>query len=227
MCTADGSQWTTDRLHRTILRCDRCALAWVDPAERVGAAREEARYREHNNTRDDPRYVRYLSDFIDRGVAPWLDRPMRRDGSEAAGARVDPPRILDFGSGPNPVLSELLRERGYDVTAYDPFFAPDSSAVEDVTTPYDAIVMLEVIEHLFDPLHELARLVDLLVTGGYLSIRTSLRPETTTGFQQWWYTTDPTHVVFLAEATVGWICDRFNLQHIERAPGTIIVLRRR
>lgn len=204
-------RWTIDRLGRPILRCGRCSLAWVPEHARVDETRERERYLEHNNDRDNPAYRAYLWRFIEAAITPWLEPPAR---------------ILDFGSGPVPVLSEILADQGFRVASYDPFFAPDTAPLEAAAAGYDAVVLLEVVEHLFNPGRELERIMGLLTPTGYLAMRTSLRPLGDGEFAGWWYTTDRTHVTFLAAETIEWMCRFFGLRWVHRAPGEIILLRR-
>jgi len=67
---------------------------------------ERARYQTHNNSLDCPGYVKFLK--------PALSSVM---GQVAVGSRG-----LDFGCGPGPTLSVLLRREGYPCEDYDPLF---------------------------------------------------------------------------------------------------------
>ncbi|MDP6959818.1 MAG: class I SAM-dependent methyltransferase, partial [Planctomycetota bacterium] len=76
---------------------------------------------------------------------------------------------LDFGSGPGPTLSLLMEESGYEVTLFDPFFAPDRSVLQ---VCYDFISCSETAEHFSDPRKEFDLFQKLLRPGGVLGVMT-------------------------------------------------------
>ena len=115
---------------------------------------------------------------------------------------------LDFGSGPGPALSTLMREQGYTMTDYDPFYTPDSAAL---TKRYDFITATEVFEHLCDPTETLDQLHKLLRPGGILAVMTEMVTDPQR-FPDWWYHTDPTHVCFYSQATMRWIAESYGWQ---------------
>lgn len=96
-------------------------------------------------------------------------------------------RILDFGAG-NGELVELLLERGYEVAAYEPSLGRANYLLNrlgsrdgflgvfgaDAEEHFDAVLMIEVIEHILDQeLDRALRLVhDLLREGGKLIVTT-------------------------------------------------------
>ena len=183
--------------------CRRCGAIGVDSPFLPDLQTERERYREHNNQPDNPQYLAYLRGFLDSAIRPYV----------ATGARV-----LDFGSGPEPVLSTLLRDGGWRVASFDPFFAPDPRAITGETS-YDAVVLLEVIEHLHHPGEELSRLNALLASGGRIILRTgvfdardpAVDPDAAARFLRWWYRRDITHVFFLTPRTIHWIQRQWNL----------------
>lgn len=100
-------------------------------------------------------------------------------------------RILDFGSGPEPVLASLLKDRGYEVEIYDKYFSPGT-----VTGRFDMITSTEVFEHVPDPISLLKELKPRLNPGGMIAVKTSFRPDDDTEFFKWWYREDSTHISF-------------------------------
>lgn len=144
-----------------------------------------ARYREHRNAIDDPRYL----DFLDRLAAP-------------VAARLPPAaRGLDYGCGPVPAMALLLERRGFPTASWDPHFRP-APAVLDST--WDFVTCSEVLEHIASPRAALDTFACLLRDGGLLGIMTQFRDERRP-FANWWYRRDPTHLCLYSEATMRWI----------------------
>lgn len=175
---------------RLYFRCGECALVFLDPALRLGAAAERAEYERHDNDPSDARYRAFLSRAFD----------------EVSSRFAPPARGLDFGCGPGPALVAMAREAGFEMDAYDPFYAPDAAVF---TRRYDFITCTEVVEHLFSPRTELDRLWGLLNPGGALVIQTQ-RVLDDARFRAWNYRRDPTHVVFFADATFAWLARRWD-----------------
>ncbi|MEZ5569596.1 MAG: class I SAM-dependent methyltransferase [Halioglobus sp.] len=169
---------------RRYLQCLNCKLVFVPAAYHLSADEERAVYDLHENGEDDPGYRRFLSRF----AQPLLARlPPAAQG-------------LDFGCGPGPALARMLREAGCRVALYDPFYAPDARVL---SRQYDFVAATEVVEHLYRPGHELARLWSLLKPGGWLACMTKL-VRNRKAFERWHYRNDPTHVCFFSEATWRW-----------------------
>jgi SAM-dependent methyltransferase len=155
----------------------------------LSKADERARYGEHRNSGDNQGYVRFLGDFVDTAVLPWT-RP---------GALV-----LDFGSGPEPVLAQLLRKKGYVCDIHDPMFATTRLWKRKL---YDAILLHEVAEHFRDPATSFRVLASNLRPGGVLALRTRFSPDPRAAswpadFDAWWYRMDRTHVAFYRPETL-------------------------
>lgn len=175
---------------RDYRRCGTCALTFLGAAQHAEPARERARYAEHRNAPDDPGYRA----FLDRLLAPLSARVAPR----AEG--------LDYGCGPGPTASVMMRERGFAMTDYDPYFAPDAAAL---SRSYDFVVATEVLEHLRRPADDLARLDGLLKPGGILGAMTGVL-EDDAAFAGWWYRNDFTHIAFYRPETLAWIARRFS-----------------
>lgn len=108
---------------------------------------------------------------------------------------------LDFGSGPGPTLSLMLRERGYDMAIFDPFYANDPAVLNRT---YDFITATEVIEHIARPAEVFHTLFNLLPAHGVLGLMTRLVP-TDRRFTDWHYQKDPTHISFYSPQTFHWM----------------------
>lgn len=170
-------------------RCGACLLTFLAPEQRPDEEVERAHYGTHENDAADPRYRA----FLDRLAAPLVER--LAPGAEG----------LDYGAGPAPALAEMLRERGFRVRTYDPFFAPDHDALRHT---YDFIACTETAEHFFDPAAEWARLYAMLRPGGWLGVMTEIL-EDDGMFTGWRYARDPTHVCFYRAETMRWIAEHF------------------
>ena len=141
-------------------------------------------------------------------------------------------RVLDYGSGPGPVMVDLLREAGYDATGWDPFFANDPATIgvgcgvgcaAGAAPSFEAVVSVETFEHFAEPRLEMERIVGLLRSDGLLIVQTLFHhgPET---IADWWYVRDPTHVAFYSHATLDWICQAFGLTMIFQDEKNLAVL---
>lgn len=170
-------------------RCAVCRLVYLDPALRPDAEVERAHYGTHENDPADPGYRAFLARLVDPLAARL------RPGAEG----------LDYGAGPGPALSGMMRERGFRMRDYDPFFAPDGDALRRT---YDFVACSETAEHFHDPAGEFARLDGLLGPGGWLGVMTEMVDDGR-DLAAWRYARDPTHVVFYHADTMRWLADAF------------------
>lgn len=190
---------------RPIHACPRCCLRFVPEAAHLSPERERARYRLHQNRLDDLGYVRFLGaavEAVKRYVCPGAS-------------------VLDYGSGPVPVLAELLRRESFEVTLYDHYFAPEA----DLSRRFDAVVSTETFEHFRRPRAEIDRIAAILRPGGVLVVMTLFF---TPGqdFARWHYAADATHVAFYAEETFRFIACTWGLSLVETNGRNLVCLRR-
>jgi 2-polyprenyl-3-methyl-5-hydroxy-6-metoxy-1,4-benzoquinol methylase len=138
---------------------------------RLEPEEEKRRYHLHENHIEDQRYVDFLT--------PTLNEIKKR---------VTPPaRGLDYGSGPSPVLAELLKRENYEAVPYDPFFSPVDLSQEEL---FDFVVSTEVVEHLYFPGEEFKKIFGVLKPEGHLVIRTEFYRENKE-LEKWHYVRDP------------------------------------
>ncbi len=189
---------------RTYLLCETCRLIFADSSQHPGAKEERARYETHLNCIDDEGYVRHLRRLLDP-LLPYLHPGMRG---------------VDFGCGPGPALSKLIRRHGIRCEEYDPFFLPRT-----LCPPYDFIVSTECFEHFHRPAETIERVVRMLTPGGLLGVMTE-QWVTVEQFGEWYYTRDPTHVSFFHADTFDYLCRVHALETLYRAEDRVIVLRR-
>lgn len=162
----------------------------LNPAFFLEPEREKAEYDLHRNDPADPRYRAFLARSLDEVVR-----------------RVAPPaRGLDFGCGPGPALAAMVREAGYVVDLYDPFYADDRAVFE---RRYAFITCTEVVEHFAHPRRELERLWRMLEPGAPLVIQTG-RVLDDARFRTWRYRQDPTHIRFFARESFVWLAAQWD-----------------
>jgi SAM-dependent methyltransferase len=205
LCKASGAQALQRPGTRRYFHCPGCDLRYLDPAQRLDAAAERERYLLHRNDAADCGYRSFLQPLCTLAVQHL-----------PAGSRG-----IDFGCGPQPVLAALLEDAGFAVQRYDPFFFPDRAAL---LGSFDFAVACEVLEHLYDPAQELARVRALLHPGGLLLASTQLYSDAI-AFSDWHYPRDPTHVVFYSEQSLRWIADHFGFCELRCTPPRLIALR--
>jgi SAM-dependent methyltransferase len=184
LCNGDGSLLFETR-GKKYYQCPQCLAVFLDPACYVSREEEKLRYEAHNNNVDDPGYQRFVEP-ITSGVIETCSNKHKG---------------LDFGSGTGSAVAKFLKERGYDITLYDPLFC-DCPKV--LTKKYDFVVCCEVIEHFHFPKKEFELLRSLLNPGGILFCMTDLYSEKT-DFLKWYYKDDSTHVFFYHQNTFEWI----------------------
>jgi SAM-dependent methyltransferase len=170
--------------------CPNCEFIFKDSSIYPSYEDEKKQYDYHQNDEDNMGYVNYLNDFIQSAVFPFI-----KNG-----------RILDFGSGPNPVLSKLLKNQyGYQVDIFDYYYHHD---LDYKNQTYDMITSTEVIEHLRNPIIHFNQFYDLLNPKGYLSLMTLFHPKNQDLFFKWFYIRDITHVSFYTVKTIEVIAEK-------------------
>ena len=187
---------------RRFEHCPACDIVFVPRRYHLDSDAQRRRYLEHNNDPLDADYRRFLSRLLD---------PLRPHLSQGTSG-------LDYGAGPGPALAAMLREEGFDVRLYDPFFHPDRSALDE---SYDFITCSETAEHFTHPLREFQALDRVLRPSGWLGVMTGML-DSWSDFPDWYYHRDPTHVCFYSRDTMEWIADRFHWR--ARFPSPNVVL---
>ncbi|MBK9291093.1 MAG: class I SAM-dependent methyltransferase [Bacteroidetes bacterium] len=167
---------------RVFFICTQCGGVFVPAWHHPSAEAEFQRYLKHRNDVHNPGYkasVQPVIDYIQQNYAP------SHQG-------------LDFGCGPASAVMYWLKEAGYNIVGYDPFFEPSTRLEEE---NYDYITCTEVIEHFRRPAETFGLLYSLLRPGGQLVCTTKLLPETG-DFKNWYYKNDLTHLFFYTETSL-------------------------
>jgi SAM-dependent methyltransferase len=189
---------------RSYFLCTNCLLIGAAPEHFPDRRAEKDRYLTHQNGIQHEGYVKFLHQAIGPALA------FIREGMSG----------LDYGCGPAPTLSALLRRKGHSCEDYDPFFSGHT-----LKKSFDFIFSTEVFEHFFFPGREIAKIRSLLEANGLLIIMTEQwkDPE---HFSQWHYTRDPTHVAFYHSKTFDFICGSYGFSKIFDDNGRVVILRK-
>ena len=191
------------------------------PEFRLTPDDQKKRYLKHNNTIQNKGYVDFLKSFIEP-VLKYAGNYYK------TGIR----KILDYGSGPEPVLVELLeayRKEGMlpkdcEVRGWDPFFASETQFFEGGA---DLVTCLEVAEHFESPDEDFSKLSSCVKSGGILAVGTMLAPPGgEDAFKNWWYRSDATHVSFYTEKALSAVARRHGLSFSERLSDRIFVFKK-
>ena len=180
-------------------RCTSCGYISRDRSARLSLVDEMKRYRLHENSIEDDAYVAWLERFLAFALDPF---PAAED------------RLLDFGSGPEPVMAKLMEEKGLNVTIEDRFFSPGIPP-----GPFRIITAVEVFEHIPNPFSVLENLRRRIVEGGRLCISTELLPVHPEEFENWHYRSDPTHIGFFTREGLSSAARRAGFEE-EKCDGT-------
>lgn len=190
LCGSDDCTLFASDKHRNYLYCTTCALIFVPASQWVPIEKERKRYQLHHNSADNDDYRNYLCSCI-----PLLRRIPCQN-----------PVILDFGSGAEAVLTDILNQEGFSCHAYDPLFSVGLSSLQQ---QYDIVILWEVLEHVRDLNKEIELIRRLMRPEAALLIRTELwRHSSSDAFESWWYTKDCTHINFFSLLTIEIIAQR-------------------
>lgn len=181
LCQTPSETFFLDNKHHFFL-CPNCEGIFRDTKQLLSISEEKKRYLNHISNIDDKGYYKFVSPIINAVKQFAL--------KDSYG--------LDFGCGHTPVLSEHLKNEGYQMSVYDAIFYREKAVLEK---QYDFIVCCEVMEHFFSPLSEFLKLQHLLLPDGKLICKTDLFDKTS-NFKDWYYKNDPSHVFIYQTKTI-------------------------
>ncbi len=190
---------------REFYNCDVCDLVYVPDKYYLTPNEEKKRYNLHNNDPYDVRYRKFLNKLINE-IKPYISKDMCG---------------LDYGCGPGPALSIMLKEKGYKVQTYDPYFAKNNNIFNK---KFDYITCTETVEHFYNPKKEFDKFDSLLSKKGLLGIMTGMLKDWN-NFNDWHYYRDPTHVVFYSQKTMKWIAKQYSYKCIFPRKNIVIFLK--
>jgi SAM-dependent methyltransferase len=174
--------------------CENCKAISRKLNSLPDAITEKKRYDQHQNSPDDG-YEKFIS--------PIINYVLRNFSREKNG--------LDYGSGPNSILSNILAEKKYTLSKFDPFYETDSSVLNNT---FDFIIACEVIEHFHYPQNDFKKLKEKLNQKGEILIMTHLY-DFAINFENWYYKNDFTHVFFYTQETIEWIKKQYDFSELE------------
>lgn len=171
-------------------KCLNCEFIHMDEGKKISFDCERGIYDLHENSMESEGYVNMFSKFLENAVIPFK--------SEGKG--------LDFGSGPEPVLMQIInRDYNFDMENYDLHYQPEKVYLNK---KYDLIVSTEVVEHLDNPMEILELIYSLLKEDGIFAFMTVLHDNDDENFKNWWYRRDETHISFFSEKTLEFIASK-------------------
>ncbi len=185
--------------------CDNCHYIRKDSL--LDYVSESKEYLRHNNDITNVSYVNYFKKYIDNHFINYLNG-----------------EIIDYGSGPYPILKEIL-SRDYNITIdiFDPFYNNDLS-YKDKT--YDVVLSTEVIEHVFDVDKYLSDIISITKAGSTIILMTLLHDNDLDKFKNWWYQRDVTHIGFFDYQTFTYLAYKYNLEIIDCDDERVIIFKR-
>ncbi len=197
ICGNDTISYEHPKSHILFHECKNCEFIFKDEKHYISELDEIRNYDLHNNSIEDVGYVNYLTDFIESAVMPFIKQG----------------KVLDYGSGPNPVLAQILKTTyKFDVDIYDLYYATDK-VYENKT--YDLITSTEVVEHIGTPLEAFDLFQKHLKSNGILSIMTLFHPKNRDLFFDWHYIREVTHISFFTPKTLRVIAHLNHLKLID------------
>jgi len=206
ICKNDTLKLYDKAQNKSYAICGNCQAIMLKKEFLVDSAREIAQYENHNNNFESKGYVKMFEDFLD-----YFWEGMDKHDKNA----------LDFGSGPGPVLAQILKNRDLHVDIYDKFYQP-IKIYED--KKYSLITSTEVFEHLQNPLEILALFKNHLKKGGIIAIMTLFHDNNKENFLKWWYRRDPTHILFYTPKTFEVLAKMCGLKILKHDNLRVIVL---
>lgn len=186
---------------KNYFQCSHCEFVQLSEDEMVSFEAERLRY-EHHENQDSPGYRSFFQALLKQVQVNLAESIDFAEKSSFKG--------LDYGCGPfkgeHPFLVGLLREIGYSMDYFDPYFY----AVEP-SGAYDFIVSTEVIEHIQDPFTFLNKMKGLLKPQGWIFLMTSPFVGRN-AFESWSYRRDETHISFYNEKNMKLLAKRCGLK---------------
>lgn len=206
ICGSKTKSFKHPRFQMLFHECPVCLLITKDESNHISESEELSIYLRHENSLDNHGYVNYLMNFIEQGVLPYKTYG----------------EVLDFGSGPEPVLAHLLTSHGFKVDCYDYYFAREKVYEHK---QYDLMTCTEVIEHIKDPLKTFELFHQHIKKDGILSLMTLFYPKDKDVFFDWFYIRDHSHISFFAPETMMYLASKTGFELLDHNAHRITVFK--
>lgn len=208
VCNEKTDLWYDPQFNLDYHYCPACGFIAQDRQQLSSFQEERKEYDRHENSIENEGYVNFFRRFLDNALTPFA--------SLGEG--------LDYGSGPEPVLSQVMaRDYGVLPDIYDLHFQPDR-IFEGKT--YDFVVSTEVIEHVKDPMEVIGLFGRHLKSGGIAAVMTLFHQEDQETFLNWWYRRDITHISFFTPRTFAYMAEKNGLEVIYCDDSRYVTLRK-
>ncbi len=179
------------RFARLIYHCGQCDLRFVQRTKCLSLSEQNLCYKNHRNNLRSDGYTK----FLNRLITPLIEKKMQNSFG------------LDYGSGPYPMLQELLFEKGFlNIDLYDPLYAN-----QEISNKYDFVTCCEVVEHFINPGESWNHLCSLLGERSILVCSTGVF-NPSHEILKWYYIQDVTHINFYTVSTFKWLANKFKLK---------------
>ncbi len=175
-------------------QCNNCEGIFIADLDKPNPEEELNHYKTHINDVNDLRYQQFVSP---------ITNSILRDFNELSLG-------LDFGAGSGPVITKILKDNNYNISAYDPYFC---NYPELLNNSYHYIACCEVIEHFYNPKKEFELLASILKPNGKLYCMTDIYNENI-DFDKWYYKNDPTHVFIYQKKTFEFITRTYGFSNM-------------
>ena len=189
---------------RSYFFCNNCYLIFTAGQYHLTREEELERYSQHDNGLHNPGYVK----FLNRVIMPSL----KYLTEDMIG--------LDYGCGPTPTLSEILKQKGFNCYNYDPIFGFDHPGDK-----YDFIFCTECFEHFFQPSSDIKKITNLIKKGSILGIMTE-QWESLERFNNWYYKRDLTHVSFFHQKSMEYVCSKFGFEPLYQDRNRVMIMKK-
>ena len=138
-------------------------------------------------------------------------------------------RHLDYGGG-HGLLSDLLRDAGWNSTSYDPFMEGHTETDPEPTRPFDLITAFEVFEHVSDPKDLMRDLTLRIADDGMLLFSTLLSDGEIAKWKRltWWYASPRNgHISLFSRDSLARLSSKFGFKLHSYSPNFHVCWRNR
>ena len=165
-------------------RCSSCG--YLKKTDILKPVDEKKRYDSHIC---DEGYLKYMNSVYNKLL------PLLEDGAS-----------IDYGCGKIHALADIMNSNNKKCDYYDLYYFD-----KEIKGPFKNIILIEVFEHIKEPLELLSYLKSLLLDGGAILIMTQIVKEP---LDKWWYLRDTTHISFFTPEAMEALAKRLDMRLI-------------